>query len=129
MSSCPGACGSTVSTSKVGAGLVVEDGGAVVGGAVVLVNATVVVTAGGWLLVVATVDVDVIPTDVDVALEGPVVTAICSVDGGWLGSIGVSPPSRSLTALPQAIKMQPTANTPATDRQVLPRSWIIFLRI
>ena len=100
MSTCQRACGSTVSNSKEGAGLVVEDGGAVVGGAVVLVNATVVVTAGGWLLVVATVDVDVIPTDVDVALEGPVVTAICSVDGGGLGSIGVSPVSYTHLTLP-----------------------------
>ena len=41
MSSCPGARGSTVSTSNVGDGLV--GGGAVVGGAVVLVEGTVVV--------------------------------------------------------------------------------------
>ena len=51
MSSWPGVRGSTVSTSKVGAGLVVEEGGTVVGGvvvaaAVVLVEG-VVVTAGG----------------------------------------------------------------------------------
>ena len=46
MSSWPGVRGSTVSTSKVGAGLVVEEGGAVVGGAVVLVEG-IVVTAGG----------------------------------------------------------------------------------
>ena len=47
ISCCPGASGSTVSTSKVGVGLVVEGGGAVVGVAVVLGDGTVVVTAGG----------------------------------------------------------------------------------
>ena len=44
ISSWPGDRGSTVSTSKVGAGLVVEEGGAVVGGAVV--GATVVLVEG-----------------------------------------------------------------------------------
>ena len=83
MSSCPGARGSTVSTSKVGAGLVVEEGGAVVGGAVVLVEGTVVVvTVETGNVVVAGAIVEVAAMEATPVLEDTVTATVCTVAVG-----------------------------------------------
>ena len=70
----------------------------------------------------ATVEVDVTCTDVDVAPGATVVTAAGSVGVASVGSVGVSPSSGSATDVLQAEKQLTDTTIAAVRRKVLIRS-------
>ena len=106
MSSWPGVRGSTVSTSNVGAGLVVEEGGTVVGGTVVLVGTTVVVVAvaTGKVVVVAGSIVEVAAIVVTLVSEAAAGGVVGSETVSSVVTLGITPSSGSATDVPHANK-------------------------
>ena len=118
MSSWPGVRGSTVSTSNVGDGLVVDGGGEVVAGTVVLVGTMVVVVAveTGKVVVVAGSIVEVTAVVVTRVSEDAAGGVVGSETVRSVVTLGITPSSGSATDVPHANK-QHTDTTIATARR------------